>query len=134
MGRDKQNEKDWKRRWYLANKDRHTALSRASAARRKAIYENLKSGPCVDCGTQYPPCVMQFDHVRGDKKAIVSDLARRRSVATMLAEIEKCDLVCANCHAVRTSNRLRTISKGAIAPLHAARWHGMFDGLLLISQ
>jgi hypothetical protein len=36
----------------------------------------------------------------------VSDLVRRGSRARVLEEIEKCELVCANCHAARTVRRL----------------------------
>jgi len=50
---------------------------------------------------------MQWDHLPGTaKKREVSNMVlrgfRRR---TILEEIAKCELVCANCHAVRTFNR-----------------------------
>jgi hypothetical protein len=48
---------------------------------------------------------MQFDHVRGEKLGDVSALIRTAPHAVVLAEIEKCDLVCANCHADRTYRR-----------------------------
>lgn len=67
----------------------------------------IKDSPCIDCHIKYPHYVMQFDH-RNPK-------AKFRAVATMMrhtvswkrieAEIAKCDLVCANCHAARTWKR-----------------------------
>lgn len=66
----------------------------------------LKSKPCTDCGDQFPPSVMDFDHMRGEKVAEVSALVGSRgSLKRILAEIEKCDLVCANCHRLRTARR-----------------------------
>lgn len=72
---------------------------------RREWMQSLKIGPCVDCGQCYHPEAMQFDHL-GDKVYCVSDLiARGWGRERMLAEIAKCELVCANCHAVRTYNR-----------------------------
>lgn len=58
--------------------------------------------PCVDCG-ESDPVVLEFDHVRGTKVANVSTLALRlKRWDTILEEIAKCDVVCANCHRRRT--------------------------------
>jgi hypothetical protein len=48
---------------------------------------------------------MDFDHVRGVKKAMVSTMTHN-AWRTVLEEIAKCDLVCANCHRDRTQGRL----------------------------
>lgn len=65
-----------------------------------------KSKPCTDCGVQYPYYVMQFDHLR-DKEF---NIARsNRSLIKIKAEIAKCELVCANCHAERTHKRQKGI-------------------------
>ena len=67
-------------------------------------FRSLKSNtPCADCGQTYHPAVMQWDHLPGfEKTGNVSDFARKHSRKRVLAEIEKCELVCANCHAART--------------------------------
>ncbi len=67
-----------------------------------------KDKPCQDCGKIYPPCAMDFDHREGEIKVnSISYLARRSSsIKVIKQEIEKCDLVCAVCHRVRTYNRL----------------------------
>jgi hypothetical protein len=70
---------------------------------RKIIAEQ-KAHPCVDCGIQYPVFVMQFDHVRGEKRFNIGRATTKiKSIQTLLEEISKCDLVCANCHAIRTA-------------------------------
>jgi hypothetical protein len=74
-------------------------------ARRQAWLDSLKASPCRDCGGTFPPECMQFDHVRGKKHLGVTMLVWQAAKSTVLAEIKKCDLVCANCHAIRTKRR-----------------------------
>jgi hypothetical protein len=70
---------------------------------RKWLRE-LKTGrPCTDCGRIYPPEVMQWDHLPGTEK--LADVSLIRSREAVFAEIAKCELVCTNCHAIRTFRR-----------------------------
>lgn len=78
-----------------------------SRAVRDRVQSLKEATPCTDCGISYPYVVMQFDHVRGDKVANVSRLVARLAAWHRIeAEIAKCELVCANCHALRTHRRL----------------------------
>lgn len=63
----------------------------------------MKSVPCADCGNRYPPCVMDFDH-RDPRRKLhsVANLAKLGSEEKLLSEVEGCDVVCANCHRIRT--------------------------------
>lgn len=65
----------------------------------RAIVSNwLSINPCVDCG-EADPVVLEFDHVRGEKKGNISSLSRGQvSEKTLLEEIQKCEVRCANCH------------------------------------
>lgn len=76
--------------------------------RRKRDYlANLKDVPCADCGQRYPFFVMDFDHVRGEKKFNLSRVASvGHSWAVIIEEAAKCDVVCANCHRIRTHTRV----------------------------
>lgn len=65
------------------------------------ILIKLKSVPCYDCGGTYPYYVMDFDHVRGIKVRRVSAMTDCNT-DLMLAEVAKCDVVCSNCHRIRT--------------------------------
>jgi hypothetical protein len=63
---------------------------------------------CIDCGYAAHAEALQFDHTGQDKKGNVSDLIRSDySWETVMAEINKCEIRCANCHAVKTSHRKR---------------------------
>ncbi len=64
----------------------------------------MKSVPCMDCGGSFPPYVMDFDHRRGVKKFNVS-LAYAKAWSDVLVEMKKCDIVCANCHRIRTHKK-----------------------------
>lgn len=80
-----------------------------AVAKRKEEVRSLKAAPCADCGKCYNPWQMQYDHVRGVKINNVSNMLGLSKEA-ILAEIAKCDLVCANCHAERTYLRLKSPS------------------------
>lgn len=60
--------------------------------------------PCYDCGNFFRPECMDFDHVSGEK---LFDLAAGASHSwdSVRLEIDKCDLVCACCHRIRTQQR-----------------------------
>lgn len=72
-----------------------------------AWYDSLKSGrPCVDCGGVFHIEAMEWDHLpQFEKVASLSQLRKDKRKSEILGEIAKCELVCANCHAVRTFNR-----------------------------
>lgn len=103
--------------YYHQNHERqlHLALLRKKRYReeRKLWLEKIKDRPCKDCGVKYPPYVMDFDHTNGKIKiASISWLALHNTanLETIKSEIEKCDLVCSNCHRIRTHRRLKTRS------------------------
>ena len=63
---------------------------------------------------------MDFDHARGEKSLNVSRLRNGRLAwSRLLAELDKCDVVCANCHRVRT--RLRADAR-PVPRSSAADW------------
>lgn len=68
--------------------------------------DTAKDVPCVECGNIFPPECMDFDHVRGEKLFAVG-LAIRSPMSwdRLLREIEKCEVVCSNCHRIRTKAR-----------------------------
>lgn len=72
---------------------------------RRYVYDYLLMHPCVDCG-EADVVVLEFDHVRGEKiRAVAAMIGRQVSIATIDAEIAKCDVRCANCHRRKTAER-----------------------------
>ncbi len=91
--------RDWQRR----NSARRRATQERLYARCRELLASLKSVPCADCGVEYPPYVMDFDHRDPATKSFstgtdMHGVSRER----LLAEVAKCDVVCANCHRERT--------------------------------
>lgn len=77
--------------------------------KKREYLAKLKEKPCADCGEKYPHYVMEFDHVpeKGQKKfSVASGGNWSLSAGPLKQELDKCDIVCANCHRVRTYNRL----------------------------
>jgi hypothetical protein len=71
----------------------------------KYIQEMKSSSPCLDCKISYPYYVMDFDHVRGRKQKNVMELINTLSKKKIDEEIAKCEIVCSNCHRIRTHKR-----------------------------
>ncbi len=95
--------------WYDRNKQKHIAYVKRNTLERAREAAALKDGPCTDCGGRFPPCVMDWDHVSGEKFSNVANYAKNGSRQKLLEEIAKCELVCANCHRIRTHNRVAVI-------------------------
>jgi hypothetical protein len=92
------------KQWYQDNAVTHRANvrrnSRALIKRnRAAVTDYLLAHPCVDCGERDVRC-LDFDHREGtDKITNVCTLVHNAgSWLRILAEIEKRDVRCANCH------------------------------------
>lgn len=72
--------------------------------RREWIREQKKK-PCDFCGQKYPPEVMDFHHLdKGEKRGNVGSMAYSKGKERIKKEIEKCVLLCANCHRIIENN------------------------------
>lgn len=82
------------------------AFSNAEQIRKKRgwLQELKLASGCVDCGYAEHACALDFDHVRGEKKFNLGSIATN-GWDKIKAEVEKCEVVCANCHRVRTMRR-----------------------------
>jgi hypothetical protein len=71
---------------------------------RALIREHLRTRACVDCG-ESDLVVLEFDHI-GSKRGDMAELVRGgRRREMLLEELERCEVVCANCHRRRTAVR-----------------------------
>lgn len=86
----------------------YSRLKNPGRQRFSRLMIEYKSGkPCADCENSFEPCAMDFDHVAGEKLCNVSKMSAY-SIKEIEAEIAKCELVCSNCHRVRSYNRLQS--------------------------
>lgn len=71
------------------------------------LYKKYKNKPCVDCGQTYPKECMDFDHLPDYEKrfCISQGVSKKFSIQHLEEEIKKCEVVCSNCHRIRTAKR-----------------------------
>lgn len=96
--------------WRKNNPEKAKAQRQRAWDVRREYINTKKNAPCSDCGGTFHPEAMDFDHRPGEKKlANLAVLLNRAVIIEVIqAEIERCDLVCANCHRVRTAKRRLT--------------------------
>lgn len=92
---------------YRNNPDFYMSKAVSRRSDMKSWVNSLKVGPCHDCRNEFNPWQMDFDHREPSSKSeCVSRMIQLgASKDRILKEIEKCDLVCANCHRDRTHKR-----------------------------
>lgn len=106
-----------KKKHYIQNKPAYKAQARLFRVNLSNYVSDIKAKtPCADCGGMFHPVAMDFDHVRGKKIKEVSKLVTQCSSGLVREEILKCEIVCSNCHRVRTHKRIKLVREGAIEP------------------
>ena len=112
-GRCKSCHKEYRDKHYKDNKGMYLEKAR----RNEAIYRErnkvfilafFKDHPCVDCGETDMRC-LQFDHNKPELKSfnISEALQKGVSMAALEAEVAKCTVRCANCHAKKTAEQFQ---------------------------
>lgn len=108
--------------WQRVRERRLAQRRIAAKALMLEVREYKANNPCVGCGQRFHPVAMQFDHLPGEKKYMEISALWRNGRKRVWAEIAKCDLVCANCHAVRTFTRRKEAVEDVVGL-------GLADGL-----
>jgi hypothetical protein len=89
-----------------ARRRKYDSGPNSRAAKRRALLAELKlERGCHDCGYRQHHVALDFDHRPGEMKSFSIALNLRLRWQTILAEVEKCDVVCSNCHRIRTFTR-----------------------------
>jgi 5-methylcytosine-specific restriction endonuclease McrA len=71
-------------------------------AARQYVFDYLSTHPCVECG-ESDPMVLEFDHLGEKDSTIAKMVVSGTSIATIQREIDKCQVLCANCHRRKTT-------------------------------
>lgn len=103
----KECNKKYQRQHYLNNKSIYKKKAKSYKKMLTNRVRKIKeSSPCIDCGYHYHYCQMDFDHI-GNKNFNISEGVGNlgKSWETIEKEILICELVCSNCHRLRTFNR-----------------------------
>lgn len=98
--RNKGKVKEKNRQWYAANKGKRNLI-------QHYLQDKYGGTPCMDCDGVFDWCAMDFDHRPSEVKMYtIGSKSRCRNTPERILEIEKeiekCDIVCSNCHRIRT--------------------------------
>ena len=108
--KNKEDEKAYQRRHYLKHKDLYLAKSKKS--NKKYIKRNIEfvseykmQHGCLKCGYKEHPSALDFHHIDESKKEFnIGHMIRQAfSIKKIKTEIDKCDVLCANCHRIEHS-------------------------------
>ena len=99
--------RETRRTWYANSKNarvKSSSRQRKMRSDKRAFLHECKNVPCMDCDIKYPPYVMDFDHRNPKDKIfnLASAIDNNVSWINLKIEISKCDIVCSNCHRIRT--------------------------------
>lgn len=103
---DKEQVRLYQAKYRTAHKNQLAHRAKEVHARRRSIVADVKlMVGCVDCGYDKEACALDFDHTEDNKTGNVGHLVSAGSWARIWEEVMKCDVVCANCHRIRTYRR-----------------------------
>jgi hypothetical protein len=111
----KEYQRNYQRSWHQRHKEKRLAKSRKRRAAIQEYVQGIKSQLCsTDCGERHP-ATLQFHHLNSEVKMFNIGNAIRDGISLdrIKKEIEKCIVLCANCHAIRHYNMR---NKGQISP------------------
>lgn len=102
----KECNKKYQKQWYLKNKDGHIKGSAYHSKRyadrnRYFIYRYLRFCECKFCGEKNI-IKLEFDHLH-NKLSTISKMIMTHSIDNIKKEIRKCQILCSNCHMVKTA-------------------------------
>jgi len=102
---------EYRRKHYLKNKAKYIKKAKINNKvykeyNRNKLFKYLTGKSCADCG-ETDPITLDFDHVKGAKKFAIPN-GETYSWKTVLLEIDKCEIRCANCHRKRHAKENNT--------------------------
>jgi hypothetical protein len=110
---DPKKKLEYQRRYQTNNRAALLEKKKERREEQRRFIWDAKRRPCKDCKKSFNPWIMDFDHVRGKKRFNLNRLCKvSASWETIKEEIEKCDVVCSNCHRERTHRRAGRRDRG----------------------
>lgn len=84
--------------WRLANKEYVLVKQREDKRKRKLEAIDYLGNRCWSCNEQFHPAIFEFHHLDPSTKDRDPSKMLSLSWARLTAELDKCALLCANCH------------------------------------
>jgi hypothetical protein len=92
---------EYQKDYYRKNKAKVAERMKGYRAEIREMVRVAKAQPCADCGGSFPQCVMEFHHLDPSQKT--SDVSQQSTPNAAQKEMDKCVVICANCHRIRES-------------------------------
>jgi len=83
------------------NKEQRNEYQRRRRDKRKDLLIQRFGDECHDCKKKFHKCAYDFHHIDPNIKSFEIAPALDRNWNTILEEIEKCIMLCSNCHRIR---------------------------------
>lgn len=105
-------------RFSMCNRCLYVRYTRPGAEKKTEIVQAIKvERGCADCGYREHPAALEFDHRPGEEKSFnIGEKMGCYSLTRIMEEIAKCEVVCANCHAIRTVERRTRVGLAEVVP------------------
>lgn len=106
--KNKEKEKEWRKKWWSSLSEKRKEEKQKKANHRNRLLKQFLADyklnqKCKDCGYSKHHSALEFIHIKGKKSFNISFA---KSISQAKKEIEKCEVICSNCHRVRTYNRI----------------------------
>jgi predicted HNH restriction endonuclease len=95
----KEFRKAYRKQYYQENKEDCNAKGLARLREIKSKLVEYKGNKCAHCNNSYPDVAYDFHHLDPSTKEVWTNL-RNRSYKSALKEVDKCILLCSNCHRI----------------------------------
>jgi hypothetical protein len=101
----------YRRKYNRKNRHKKALRDTTRRAEVKAYIDKIKTAtPCADCRKKFPPVCMDFDHVEAKVRTVSGLVSGAYRLELVKEEIARCELVCANCHRIRTAKRKQNVA------------------------
>lgn len=100
------------KKYYSDNKIHHRKVTQIRKLKfekiiKEKIIDFLKKNPCVSCG-ESNLMVLDFDHLQDKTKNVAQLITEGYSWENVKKEIDKCQVLCSNCHRIKTHTDLKS--------------------------
>lgn len=96
----------FKREWNHRNRKHRQAYKKTYHRKRKIKLLEYKGAKCEECGISYNgknASIFHFHHVIGEKSFNIGNQVINKAWSTLIEEVDKCIVLCANCHEMKHS-------------------------------
>ncbi len=103
---------EYRREYNKRNRGKKKSKDAIRRAKAKAYVNAIKERTaCADCHRKFPAVCMDFDHIKAKVRSVANLVGGAYRIELIKEEMSRCELVCANCHRIRTKKRKQNLAK-----------------------